>query len=295
MKKMKPKKICVYLCLSVVSLFLFPFFASAQTVSKNFAAQLLKRTAYKTETMDFGAGGTVSIAGAPVGSISIEGWRKNSVEVSADVEVQAANEKDLALLARINTFAIDEDFGHIRIQTVGAYDKDYLKRAGVKVSKELAAMPFKVDYRIKVPMFCDLEIDGGRGDFSLANVEGAIEIKFLESTNAKLDLIGGTISATFGGGNADITIPMSSWRGRSLDVQMASGAISVHFAPNLNANIDASVLRSGRIENLYEFLKPREPRLKFTDKKINAKSGGGGAMLSFTVGDGTLKLARIEN
>lgn len=287
MKKMKSKKICVRLCLSAVSFLLLFSSASAQTASNN--STLLKRTAYKTEAMDFGAGGTVTIAGAPAGSITIEGWRKNSVEVSADVEVQAANEKDLALLAQINTFAIDEDFGHIRVSTVGAYDKDYLKRIGKKIPKELANMPFKIDYRIKVPVYCDLEIDGGRGDFNLSNVDGAIQIKFLES-NAKLDLIGGTILATIGVGSANITIPTSSWRGRSVDVQMAKGAMNVHFAPNLNANVDAAVLRTGQIENAYEFLKPRESQIKFTARKIAAKAGSGGAQLSFTVGDGTLKL-----
>ncbi len=284
----KSKKIRIYLCLFVVSFLLLLSSATAQTASKN-SAPLLKRTAYKTEAMDFGAGGTVSIIGAPVGSITIEGWRKNSVEVSADVEVQAANEKDLALLAQTNTFTIDEDFGHIRVSTVGAYDKDYLKRIGKKIPKELVNMPFRIDYRIKVPVYCDLEIDGGRGDFNLSNVEGAIQIKFLES-NAHLDLVGGTILATIDVGSADITIPTSSWRGRSIDVQMAKGAMNVHFAPNLNANVDASVLRTGQIENDYEFLKPRESQIKFTARKIAAKSGSGGAQFSFTVGDGTLKL-----
>jgi hypothetical protein len=37
-------------------------------------------------------------------------------------------------------------------------------------------------------------------------------------------------------------------------------------------------------------LKPRE-RTKFTEKSMAAKAGSGGAALSFTVGDGTLKLA----
>lgn len=291
-EKIKSKKICVCLCLSIVSFFLLTLSAPAQTVSNN-SAPLLKRTTFKTETLDFGAGGTISIVGAPVGSITVEGWRKNSVEVSADVEVQAANEKDLALLAQVNTFVMDEDFGHIRVQTVGAYDKDYMKRVAKKFPKNLLNMPFKIDYRIKVPVYCDLEIDGGRGDFLLSNVEGAIQIKLLES-NAKLDLIGGTVLATIGGGSADVTIPTSSWRGRSVDVQIAKGDLNVHFAPNLNANVDASVLRTGRIDNLYEFLKPRQPRVKFTDRQIAAKSGSGGATLSFTVGDGTLKLARIE-
>jgi hypothetical protein len=40
-------------------------------------------------------------------------------------------------------------------------------------------------------------------------------------------------------------------------------------------------------------LKPRV-RPKFTEKSMAAKAGNGGAPLSFTVGDGTLKLTETE-
>jgi len=293
-QNIKLKKTCVRLCFALFSILLFSASNSfAQTVGSS-PAPLLKRTAYKTEMIDFGAGGTVSIVGAPTGSITVEGWQKNAVEVSAEVEVQAGSESDLGLLAAVNTFVIDNDFGHIRVQTVGTYDKSYMKRAAKKFPKNLLNMPFKVDYKIKVPLFTDLEIDGGRGDLNLSGVEGAIQIKVLEM-NAKLNLIGGTIIATIGSGNVNVTIPTRSWRGRNVDVQLAKGNMNVFFPQNLNANVDATVLRSGQIENAYKSLVPRQQRVKFTDKLINAKSGNGGAVLSFTVGDGALKIAPIEN
>ena len=250
--------------------------------------QLVKRTTYKTESLDFGVGGTVSIVGAPNGAITVEGWQKNEVEITAEIEVQAENESDLAQLAQVSTYILDESFGHLRISSVGVYDKQYLKSVAKKFPKNLLGMPLKIDYHIKVPTYCDLEIDGGVGDLTLSNVEGALRIKVLES-NAKLNLIGGTILATFGKGNVDIVIPNRSWRGRNADIQLATGIMTVQFPPNLSAYVDAQVLRTGQIENSYDILKPRD-RKKFTDKLINAKAGNGGAQLSFTVGDGTLKI-----
>ncbi len=189
--KTKPglKKICVYLCLSVVSLFLFslPLFAQNKP--------LLKRTTYKTEKVDFGAGGTVSVVGAPNGSIEIEGWQKAEVEISVEIEVQGETEADLARLAEINSYVLDETMGHISILSVGTNDKDYLKRLKKKLPKNLLNMPFRIDYKIKVPLYTDLEIDGGRGDLTLKNVEGAMRINVLE-TNAKLSLNGGIVNAT---------------------------------------------------------------------------------------------------
>jgi hypothetical protein len=286
-QKIKAKKICVYLCLSVVTLFLLSLPIFAQT------KPLLKRTTYKTENIDFGAGGTVSIIGAPNGSISVEGWSKNAVEITADIEVQAETEADLALLAQINTFVLDENFGYITVQSVGTYDKKYLKSAAKKFPKNLLAMPFRIDYKIKVPSYCDLEINGGSGDLNLSNVEGTMRINVLE-TNAKLNLIGGTIIATFGSGTVDVSIPTRNWRGRGADIQLASGTMNVWLPPNLSAELDAKVLRNGQVENSYKNLKPRE-RTKFTAKSIHAKAGNGGINLSFTVSDGTLKLSENVN
>ena len=235
----------------------FVFFAIAPIHSRKHK-QFLKRTTYKTEKVDFGVGGTVSIVGAPNGSISVEGWQKNEVEITAEIEVQAATESDLAQLAQISTYILDESFGHIRISSVGVYDKQYIKSIAKKFPKNLLEMPLKIDYKIKVPTFCDLEIDGGNGDLTLSNVEGAMRIKVLE-TNAKLNLIGGTILATFGKGNVDVNIPSRSWRGRSADIQLATGTMNVKFPPNLSAFVDAKVLRNGQIENSYELIKAARP------------------------------------
>ncbi len=269
------------------------FFLSVSVVAVAQTKQLIKRTTYKTDNIEFGVGGTVSIVGAPNGSIVIEGWQKNEVEISAEIEVQAENESDLAELASVSTYIIEKSFAHLRISSVGTYNKQYLKSTAKKIPKNLLKMPLKIDYHIKVPTFCNLEIDGGNGDLNLSNVKGAMRIKVLES-NAKLNLIGGTILATFGKGNIDIVIPKSNWRGINTNIQLAIGTMNVQLSPNLNAFIDGRVLRTGQIENSFDLLKPRD-RGKFTDKSITAKAGKGGTQLSFTIGDGTLKFAGIEN
>lgn len=260
----------------------FANFAAAQT------GNLIKRTTFKSEKIDFGAGGTLTIIGAPNGLISVEGWNKNEVEISADIEVQAENEADLAELSKISGFVIDDSLGHVRVLSVGTHDKDYMKRVAKKFPKRLLNLPFKIDYRIKVPNYCDLEINSGKGDLTVSTVEGAMQINALES-NATLNLIGGTIDATFGSGNVDVKIETRSWRGRHANFQLAAGNLNVQFPSNISAEIDAAILRTGKIENSFASLKPRD-RSKFSEKQIIARAGNGGAQLSFTVGDGTIKI-----
>ena len=261
----------------------FSIAALAQTAPR------LKRTTYKTDKLDFGAGGTLSVTGAPVGSIRIEGWKNREIEISAEIEVQADTEADLAKLSEVTTFVLEESLGRTGIISIGTHDKGLMKKFGKKFPKNLIGLPFRIDYVIKVPQYCDLMIDGGRGDLSVTGVDGTFKVNFLE-TNAKLDMKGGSILAVFGKGTVDLTVPSASWRGRFMDVQLASGDMNIHLPTGINAELDASILRIGKIENTYSGLKPRVRKGEFTDKSIVAKSGAGGIPLKFTVGDGTLKI-----
>ena len=76
---MKIKKNLSLFLHSVIFILNFSAVSFAQTHDS------LKRTNYKTDKFDFGVGGTVSVIGAPIGSITIEGWQKNEVEISADI------------------------------------------------------------------------------------------------------------------------------------------------------------------------------------------------------------------
>jgi hypothetical protein len=267
--------------------FAFSFAAFAQT------GRMIKKTTYKTDSIEFGSGGSISVTGAPQGSITIEGWNKSEIEVSAEIEIQAASEADLAQLATVNGFVIDQGFNHTRIVTVGTFDKDYMKRTAKKFPKALYGLPFKIDYKIKVPRYSDLNITGGDGDFTLAGVDGEIFVKYLTS-NAKIDLIGGSLQATFGGGTVDVTIPTRGWRGRFADIQLAAGTMSVQLPLSFNAEVEALILRTGLIENTFAELKPKTRNVQFTEKAISAKAGNGGVPLKFTVGDGTLKIAAVK-
>jgi hypothetical protein len=57
--------------------------------------QLLTRSTRRRETARLNYGGTVTLVGAPRGSVTIEGWDRNEVEVVADLELKAATEAEL--------------------------------------------------------------------------------------------------------------------------------------------------------------------------------------------------------
>ena len=273
------------LFISAFVVFLFAVGASAQT------PKMLTRTTTKSDRFDFGAGGTLVVIGAPKGSISVEGWNNREVEISAEIVVEGANEADLDRLSKVIGFSLEESMGRVGVISVGTNDKKYLKRVDKNFPKELLKNSYRIDYVIRVPRYCDLQIDGGSGDLVVSGVEGSLKVNYLE-TNAKLDLVGGGLLAVFGKGDVEISVPSRSWRGRFADVQLASGNMVLNLPAGLNADFDASILRTGRIENSFSEFKPRVRKQEFTETSIVAKSGTGGVPLKFSVGDGTMKIVQ---
>lgn len=256
------------------------------------AQSLLKRTTTKTDIFDFGAGGTVAITGAPMGSIRVTGSNRNEIEITAQIELQATSEADLARLAEVTGFVTDETIGRTGVISVGTNNKLGDKKLWKKFPKNLLSLPFRIDYVISVPHYCDLEIDGGKGDVLVTGVEGSLRANLLE-TNATFEVSTGTTSVTVTAGSVDIAFGPRGWRGRAAAVQVATGDLTVRLPSNLSAELDALVLRTGAIENTFPGLKQRDRKVGFTDKAIIAKAGAGGPPMKFTVGDGKLKIERL--
>jgi len=253
--------------------------------------QLLTRTSTRRESARFQYGGTVTLIAAPRGSVTVEGWQRNEVEVTANIELKGPTEADLDQLAKVNTFVFDEDLNHISVLTTGTHDRAFMKRAGKSFPKQLLNLPWKIDYRLRVPINTDLEINAGHGDVKLSGVEGGIRITATESDTA-LTLTGGTVLGTVTAGSITLAIPTRSWRGNGADIRIASGTINVDLQPGFSGDIDAEILRTGKIVNNYEGLVSRE-KPGITERTVRARAGSGGPSFKFTVGDGTVNIRKM--
>jgi hypothetical protein len=252
--------------------------------------QLLTRSTRRRESARLNYGGTVTLIGAPRGSVTIEGWNRNEVEVVADVELKAETEADLDQLAKVNTFLFDEDLNHINILTVGTHDRQFMKKTVKNFPKKLLNLPWRIDYRLRVPANTDLEVSAGYGPVKLSGVEGAMRLSATESETA-LTLTGGTVYATITAGNVLLTIPVRSWRGGGADVRVAGGVLNVELATGNRGDNDADILRNGKIVNTFDGLVTRE-KPGITERIVRARAGAGGAYFKFTVGDGTVNIKR---
>jgi hypothetical protein len=249
------------------------------------AGPLLTRTISRHEVRRFGFGGTMTVIGAPRGSITIEGWSKNEIDLTAEIEVQGATEADMALVAGVTGFLLDDDSNHMNLITTGMHDKSYMRKAAKNFPKQLLSMPWKIDYKLRVPQVLDMEINGGAGPINMSGVEGLLSLKALQG-DVTLSLTGRVANITIGAGTLNFIIPAQSWRGSGADVQLAAGQLNVDLPPGFSGDIDADILRTGKIDNAFG-LEGRE-RTSMTEKSVRARAGVGGAALKFTIGDGEI-------
>ena len=289
MKFLSLRSLVLVLTLSLPS---FPTIVAAQqkTPSAPTALPQLVRTTTRHEVRRFGYGGTVTLVGAPSGSIIVEGWARNEVDVSAEIELRADTEANLSLLAVVNNVVIDDDVNHIQILSTGTHDKVFMRSAAKKFPKALLGLPWKIDYRIRVPLMTDLEVNAGHGPITIGGVEGNVRVTATESL-ANLKMTGGVLSAIIAVGKVNLEIPARSWARGSAEIRLAAGDIVVNIPAGFSGDFDAEVLRAGKIENLYEGLGPRE-RQSPTPNKMNLRAGAGGASFNLTVGDGTIYIKK---
>jgi hypothetical protein len=167
-----------------------------------------------------------------------------------------------------------------------------MKRSAKNFPKKLLNLPWKIDFRVRVPINTDLEVNAGHGEVKLSGVEGALRLSATES-DTMLTLTGGTVSGTVTAGSITFAIPARSWRGAGADIRIASGIINVDLQPGFSGDIDADVLRTGKIVNTYDGLASRE-KPGLTERTVRARAGAGGAYFKFTVGDGTVNIRRAS-
>ena len=284
--------------------FLAPRAVSAQPQGQQSDARLpaapepaLRRATTRREVRRFGFGNNLTIYGAPEGSITVEAWARPEIEIVADVELRANTEEELARLAAVNTFFLDEDATHFRVITTGTHDRKFMQRAAKTLPaaknfpKHLLSMPWRIDYRVRVPAVVDLEVSAGRGALVFTGVEGSLQLHAGES-RAVLTLGGGDVSATLVGGTVLLRVPERSWRGHGATVRLATGQLTVAVPAGFNGEITAVVAGAGRVETAEGAL-ALEEGAQVAERHLRGRAGSGGARFTFEVGAGVIRFERL--
>ena len=207
------------------------------------------------------------VDGGTNGGVSVEGWDRNEIKVTAKVSVWAKTREDAESMAA----EIEIDLGD-KIHAVGP---DMGRKQGWAVSFELM-----------VPRESNLELRAHNGGISIENVTGTMDFKTLNGGIHLRGLAGDVQGRTTNGG-LKITLDGSTWQGAGLDVETTNGGIVMDVPADYNAdletgtvnggiNIDFPVTVSGRIT-----------------KRLVTSLGDGGALIRIKTTNGGVKIREI--
>src|SRR6266850_7859329 len=101
------QRVCAFLLLTLILSFPITTRSQKKKTPEVTRPPLLVRTTSRHELRRFAFGGTLTLIGAPEGSITIEGWSRSEVDITAEIQLRADTEAELDLLATVNTIVID--------------------------------------------------------------------------------------------------------------------------------------------------------------------------------------------
>ncbi len=201
------------------------------------------------------------------GSVEIDGWEREQVEVQATKTGRRASELDL-----VNIDVHSED-NLVTVHTL------YPHGDGVEVA---------VDYKIHVPYRVLLSvIETVNGDVRVSGIEGA---GFLRSVNGDVEVLSsaGRFSAKTTNGSVHLDLRQLPG-GRPMEVSTVNGTVLLELPTSVNAEL--------RVENLngnFDSEMPIREKTSLSSKGFSGRLGAGGSevILNSTNGDIRIKAGR---
>ena len=165
--------------------------------------------------------------GASVGSISVTGWDRDSVHVSARMQSYASTQAEAERTLRA-----------VRIATQGGA----IRAAGPGDDHDQRG--WTVSYDVYVPRRMDLDLRAHNGGVRVAEVAGRMA---LEAENGGITLIGagGDVRARAQNGGLSVRLTGARWDGAGLDAQTENGGVRLVIPERYSARLETGTVNGG--------------------------------------------------
>ena len=165
--------------------------------------------------------GPLSVEPGMNGGVEITGWDRDSIGVTARIQVQARTRDDAEAMAR--DLKIEAAGGAIRV-TGGRGSSGRHQNWGVM-------------FIVRVPRRTDLTLSTENGPLSVTDVSGRMD---LQTHNGPLSLSGvaGDVHASAQNGPLMVELSGTKWDGAGLDAETMNGPADLEIPDNYNAKIE---------------------------------------------------------
>jgi hypothetical protein len=208
------------------------------------------------------------------GGVEIIGWDRDSIAVSARIQVNARTKEDADAIAR-----------EIKIEASGAT----VRAAGPSGSAG-RHQNWGVNLVVMVPRRTDLTISTENGPLSVESVAGRME---LATQNGPLSLsgVGGDVHATAQNGPLTVELLGTRWDGVGLQAETQNGPAELQIPDNYNAKIEFGTV-NGPMDVAFPMTVTISGRVK---DRISTTLGSGGPPIRVVTTNGPMVVRKTRS
>ncbi len=228
--------------------------------------------------IDFKEGGLIRVENTN-GSIVVEGWDRDEVQIEAVKKARAGSRKEAARLMDRIIIDISQSSGELAVRTElprggGGSFWDWIFGGGRST---------QVQYKIFVPVRSDLKIETTNGRITVSEISGRLKLR---TTNGKIRVeeISGQVDARTTNGSivADFNrLDESS----DMGFYTTNGSIKIYLPSDVRCDLRAKTT-NGSINSDF----PVEIQGKFTSKRLTGSINGGGALIELRTTNGSISI-----
>jgi len=209
----------------------------------------------------------IEVDGGTNGGVSVMGWDRNEIKVTAEITTWARTEREAEAMAA----AISIDYG----QTIHAKGPSMGRKQGWSVS-----------FALHVPYESNLDLRAHNGGISIGDVTGEIDFKTLNG-GVSLDNLAGDVRGRTTNGGVRVTLTGKTWQGNGLDVETTNGGIRMSVPADYSADLETGTVNGGINIDF-----PVTVSGKIT-KRLVTSLGKGGALIRVKTTNGGVKINQI--
>jgi DUF4097 and DUF4098 domain-containing protein YvlB len=205
------------------------------------------------------------------GGVEIEGWNRDSIAITARIQVNARTQDDAEAIAR--DIKIEAANGLVRV-TGGPGPSGRHQNWGVV-------------FVMRVPRRTDLTLSTENGPLSVTDVAGTMD---LQTQNGPLSLsgVGGDVHATAQNGPLTVELLGTKWEGTGLDARTQNGPAELQIPDNYNAKIEFGTV-NGPMDVGFPMTVTISGRVK---DRISTTLGNGGPPIRVVTTNGPMTVRR---
>ncbi len=229
------------------------------------------------QTFPLKAGGYLSLENIN-GDVTIEGWKKNEVSISA---VKRGKSKDL------DRIKIEVDVDKYEGKDWIHIETEYLESEGGLLSFLKSTGGGIVDYTIKAPADAILEdIELVNGNLKVAGITGYLSLGTVNGSITATGMAGNAWVETVNG-NLDLSFDKMG-EGQSVDLDSVNGAIMLRIPAKASAHVEAETL-NGNISNEFGLTVDRG---EWVGRSMEGVLGSGGARITIETVNGSIDIKK---